>query len=95
MCTHVVLLAPCVWMDLEHPLDFNDSIWDPLKQLPYIHGLDWSEHMNELCWSGDDNPELCNHQLLRHLSTWADNVPVDFEMNALSIPEVEYLLQVA
>lgn len=48
-----------------------------------------------MCWSGEDRPELCNHQLLQHWSKWDDSVPEDFEMNAITVSELDYLLALA
>ena len=77
-------------MNLEHPLDFNDSFWDPIKALtlPFIQGDGWEERKQELCWSRGEYPELCNHQLLNHFSNQNEEIPEDYVMNAITVNEI-------
>lgn len=95
--SHVLLLAPCTWMIVEHPHDFQETFWEPIRQLElrYIQGEDWVERKHELCWSDGEYPELCNHQLLNHLSLLDETVPEDFVMNAISANEIGHLLATA
>jgi hypothetical protein len=79
-------------MNLEHPLDFSDQFWDPIRGLSHLHGDDWENHRFKLCWESEERPELCNHQLLNHLYLRDDLVPTDFKMAALTIMEVKQLL---